>query len=319
MNYKYNQCKACAHCPPFSQETNYRCLKCNGVEYFNNIDMIRPISNADAIGKYLQHEFEVTKAVERQIRNARGGVNGQPSARTRIPEIKNVIFNDPATIVFWADGTKTVVQARDIDEFDPEKGLTMAIAKKLYGNKGSYYNEIKKWLPEEPECDRIIGGLVKDPKSDTVELNFIFKTRGDAEGVIIGLMHIIDLYEVATVADLYNIAGLPSAHLENKWGWTSLRRYNIIRTKGGYLVELPMPILIGGGDIDNLIPNEFVLVTQHFGYMPRADERGLTYEIFRLDREAHLFESMDISYKREFYAIERCKKLENGFWGGGNE
>lgn len=60
-------------------------------------------------------------------------------------EIKDVIFNDPATIVFWADGTKTVVKCQEGDEFDPEKGLTMAIAKKVYGNKGSYYNVIKKW------------------------------------------------------------------------------------------------------------------------------------------------------------------------------
>lgn len=62
--------------------------------------------------------------------------------------IKNVIFNDPATIVFWNDGSKTVVKAHD-EEFDPEKGLAMAISKKLLGNKGNYYNEFKKWLPEE--------------------------------------------------------------------------------------------------------------------------------------------------------------------------
>jgi hypothetical protein len=60
-------------------------------------------------------------------------------------EIKEVIFNPPATIVFWADGTKTVVQAREGDEFDPEKGLAMAISKKALGNQGNYYNHFKKW------------------------------------------------------------------------------------------------------------------------------------------------------------------------------
>lgn len=60
------------------------------------------------------------------------------------PEIEKVIFNDPATIVLWKDGTKTVVKAVD-EPFDKEKGLTMAIAKKVYGNEGNYYNEIKKW------------------------------------------------------------------------------------------------------------------------------------------------------------------------------
>lgn len=59
-------------------------------------------------------------------------------------EIKKVIFNNPATIVFWADDTKTVVKAEN-EEFDPEKGLAMAIAKKALGNKGNYFNKIKEW------------------------------------------------------------------------------------------------------------------------------------------------------------------------------
>lgn len=48
---------------------------------------------------------------------------------------------------YWADGTKTVVKAI-YDEFDPEKGLAMAIAKKALGNKGNYYNIIAKWMDE---------------------------------------------------------------------------------------------------------------------------------------------------------------------------
>lgn len=59
--------------------------------------------------------------------------------------IKNVIFNNPATIVFWEDGTKTVVKAKN-EDFDPEKGLAMAIAKKALGNKRDYYNQIRKWV-----------------------------------------------------------------------------------------------------------------------------------------------------------------------------
>ena len=62
----------------------------------------------------------------------------------RVPNIKNVIFNDPATIVFWSDGSKTVVKVQDGDEYDEEKGLAMAISKKALGNKGNYCNVFKK-------------------------------------------------------------------------------------------------------------------------------------------------------------------------------
>lgn len=62
----------------------------------------------------------------------------------KFPEIKKVIFNNPATIVLWEDGTKTVVKCEN-EEFDPEKGLAMAITKKVLGNNGHYFETIKKW------------------------------------------------------------------------------------------------------------------------------------------------------------------------------
>lgn len=48
--------------------------------------------------------------------------------------IDRVIFNDPATIILWKDGSKTVVKKSDDDIWDPEKGFCMAIIKKLYGH-----------------------------------------------------------------------------------------------------------------------------------------------------------------------------------------
>ena len=61
-----------------------------------------------------------------------------------VPKIKNVIFNPPATIVFWKDGTKTVVKAAN-EEFDAEKGLAMAVTKKCFGNNYEYFKQVKKW------------------------------------------------------------------------------------------------------------------------------------------------------------------------------
>lgn len=69
-----------------------------------------------------------------------------PGEQRNFFDIKDVIFHDPATIVKWADGTKTVVKTQNGEEYDPEKGLAMAIAKKALGNEGNYYNTIKKWV-----------------------------------------------------------------------------------------------------------------------------------------------------------------------------
>lgn len=64
-----------------------------------------------------------------------------------LDQIVKVIFNNPATIVIWANGDKTIVKC-DGEKFDPEKGLAMAITKYLLGNnQGYYYDIFKKWLP----------------------------------------------------------------------------------------------------------------------------------------------------------------------------
>lgn len=97
--------------------------------------------------------------------------------------IKNVIFNPPATIVFWGDGSKTVVKCQEGDEYDPEKGLAMAFFKRMHGNKGRYCEEIKKWtkkFEEKYPTDNIyavINGKAYIP--ETIE------TRTGSEGVTV--------------------------------------------------------------------------------------------------------------------------------------
>ena len=89
--------------------------------------------------------------VERKSTSSRVYYAATTAKSVAVPAIKKVIFNYPATIVLWSDGSKTVVKCQDGDIYDPEKGLAMAISKKALGNKGNYCNEFKKWLPEEEE------------------------------------------------------------------------------------------------------------------------------------------------------------------------
>ena len=99
---------------------------------------------------YYQKDVELQINLYKTILNSTYGTKAFKT--NYIPEIKNVIFNPPATIVFWQDGTKTVVKATN-ELYDPEKGLAMAIAKRALGNQGNYYNVIKKWVGTTKSCD----------------------------------------------------------------------------------------------------------------------------------------------------------------------
>lgn len=93
-----------------------------------------------AMLEYVECDHFMTKKLEEWREK-----NITPLRKPNLPEIQNVIFNDPATIIFWKDGTKTVVKAEG-EDFDPEKGLAMAISKKVLGNKGNYFDIFKKWM-----------------------------------------------------------------------------------------------------------------------------------------------------------------------------
>ena len=95
---------------------------------------------------YINNDLEETKKMNNYVYYGSRANRGAyvKYGNIGLPAIEKVIFNDPATIVLWKDGTKTVVKAEN-EYFDPEKGLAMAIAKKAMGNKGNYFNEIKKW------------------------------------------------------------------------------------------------------------------------------------------------------------------------------
>lgn len=104
------------------------------------LNSIYGTSLTDAEKMYIENDVKATiDLYNRYYRKENGMI---------LPKIEKVIFNDPATIIKWRDGSKTVVKAEN-EPFDPEKGLAMAIAKKALGNEGNYYETFKKWLPKE--------------------------------------------------------------------------------------------------------------------------------------------------------------------------
>lgn len=64
--------------------------------------------------------------------------------------ITRVIVNEPAVVVFWNDGTKTVVKCGEKDHFDAEKGVLLAVLKRIQG-KSWVAKLLQDWCPNECE------------------------------------------------------------------------------------------------------------------------------------------------------------------------
>ena len=57
--------------------------------------------------------------------------------------IIRVIYNDPATIVFWSDGSKTTSKCMSPDKYDPKIGLLLATLKRF----GKASDLMEDWAP----------------------------------------------------------------------------------------------------------------------------------------------------------------------------
>ena len=71
--------------------------------------------------------------------------------------------------------------------------------------------------------------------------DIVIENRVDAEEVIRRLYDILETYEVATVADLYELVGITPNYTDQKWGWTELPGTGVTRIREGYLLEIPRP------------------------------------------------------------------------------
>lgn len=74
--------------------------------------------------------------------------------------------------------------------------------------------------------------------------DYLFGSRGDAERMLEALRDLIETYEVCSIADFYDFAGLQDDFTLNRWGWRDLSTASVHRVAGGYIINFPQPVPI---------------------------------------------------------------------------
>lgn len=69
-----------------------------------------------------------------------------------------------------------------------------------------------------------------------------FETRADAIDVLDAIEDTISMYDVASVSDLYEFAGITPRPTDNNYGWTSVNTAEILmKRNGSYILSMPRP------------------------------------------------------------------------------
>lgn len=122
---------------------------------------IKPFYDCGYAPKYVYHDDITTnfkRGLADLIKSSQNSLKGESTMKntnnkpTPSNPIEQVIFNGPATIVYWKDGCKTVVKCREGAVNDPEKGFAMAVARHYFCDilgMSRYDDVFKKYLPKE--------------------------------------------------------------------------------------------------------------------------------------------------------------------------
>lgn len=99
----------------------------------------------------------------------------------------------------------------------------------------------------QPNSD-IVGGPRREVSAQgRSSHNFdevIFETRGEAEAVLEMLGNLIAEYQVATVADLYEMVNITGDFTDARWGWVDLQGASVQPTRRGYLLNISRPVVL---------------------------------------------------------------------------
>ena len=97
--------------------------------------------------------------------------------KMNMPEVDRIIFNNPATIVFWSDGVKTVVKAAENREFNPYYGFCAAVTKRLIGD--NHNHAVKNLIERKGNID--LDAWDAQMESKIAELAALFQAVIDSE------------------------------------------------------------------------------------------------------------------------------------------
>lgn len=120
---------------------------------------------------------------------------------------------------------KTISDVVDMILYGRSSGKRSTIASRV--SYRSYY--------DDPRDSRHEPKITPGYSYDDIILN----SRGEAEEVLDRLNELIDTYNIASVADLYELVGITGNYTDNKYGWTNLASADVIRTREGYQLKLP--------------------------------------------------------------------------------
>ena len=120
------------------------------VYFLSNDGVLTDRINLHVLGVYCEHTVGGSEYVKIDGLLDREDSSPRSYGTTGLLEkAVKVIYNPPATIAFWADGSKIVVKCDKDDVYDPKYGLALCYMKKALGSSRAFNDALRAGREED--------------------------------------------------------------------------------------------------------------------------------------------------------------------------
>jgi hypothetical protein len=198
--------------------------------------------------EYPPNSFSSKKAPEPKEKNVTRVTSSEPIRRKKSlgRKFKDIFFGgDAKSAGRYVVYSVLIPAAKDMIVEAGSEGIQKLVRGDSYRRRSSPYASPRGYFSydkvptrhdtrEEPP--RLLSSRARS-RHDFDEI--VLQSRAEAEEVIERMFDIVGRYDTATVADLYDLVGVRSSHVDHKWGWSDMRGAGVVRVRDGYLLELP--------------------------------------------------------------------------------
>lgn len=191
-----------------------------------------------------KHRMELDSTDKKKVKKVVSG-KAKMRKKSELSKLTGVLISEDASNVKSYIFTDVIIPAiADLIEDVVVNGIRMIIRGESGSSKkrsGSYVS-YRDYSNKDRRDDRRSSG--RDIRNTPDYRDIIFDNRGDAEDVLDNMQELIDTYDMVTVADLYDLAGLTGSFTDNKYGWNNIRTAKVVRVRDGYKLDLPRALVV---------------------------------------------------------------------------
>lgn len=151
-----------------------------------------------------------------------------------VPTVKEMIFNsfrDALSMLLWGD-----TRASNKSSFNSRGGIVR--------DYSSYSSSLISRSSNHSRVDTV------RPENSPRYDNLVFEIRGDAENILYNMREYINTYDDIQIIKLYELVkeqtgvDIPMTAQDAKYGWSDLTNATVRSVRGGFLLDLPNPIVL---------------------------------------------------------------------------